>query len=196
MFNLLHVKDKVRVPPRYFSMRLEDALTELLSEKYERVVDKEIGVVLSIHNVEPKSEGIIIPGDPSAYFDVEFDALVFKPVVNEVVRTEVTEVVEFGAFLWLGPVDGLVHLSQITNDFLTYNRRIPALIGKDTKRTLKKGDTVLAKISTVSMSGTIKDVKIGLTMRPLGLGKEEWVVQELKKREKEKTAEKQKKKKK
>ena len=40
MFNLLHVKDKVRVPPRYFSMRLEDALTELLSEKYERVEDE------------------------------------------------------------------------------------------------------------------------------------------------------------
>jgi len=189
MYRTIELTDKVRVPPRYFSMRLEDALTELLIEKYERKVDKDLGIILSIQGVKATSNGAVIPGDPSAYFNVDFEALVFQPEVNEIIKADVTEVVEFGAFLGMGPVDGLVHLSQITNDYLSYNRRLPALVGKETKRTLKKSETVLAKVSTVSMKSSIRDVKIGLTMRPDGLGKPEWIAEDMKKKEKEKSKE-------
>ena len=34
---------------------------------------------------------------------------------------------------------------------------------------------VYVKVSTVSMKGALQDVKIGLSMRGLGLGKEEWL---------------------
>ncbi len=44
--------------------------------------------------------------------------LTYMPFVEEVVAGEVTELAEFGAFVRIGPIDGLVHVSQITNDFL------------------------------------------------------------------------------
>ena len=128
MYKLFKVDDKIRVSPRYFSMKLNDAIIEILVEKYERKVDRDLGIILGIQDVKVMSEGTIIPGDGGAYFKIEFDVLTYLPEINEVIESTVTEIVEFGAFLGLGPIEGLVHLSQITNDFLTYNRRVPSFV--------------------------------------------------------------------
>jgi DNA-directed RNA polymerase subunit E' len=175
MYYVLTCKDRVRLPAQYFSMKLEDALTQILREKYERRVDKETGVSLAVWNAKAQGDGVVIPSDNAAYYDVHFDVLAYLPQVNEILESEVSEVVEFGAFLSLGPMEGLVHLSQIANDFLTYNRKTMSFTGRESKKSLKKGDRVYAKISTVSMKGSIPETKIGLTMRPDGLGKEEWL---------------------
>jgi DNA-directed RNA polymerase subunit E' len=183
MFDILTVEDSVRVPPQYFSMKLGDALTHILREKYEQKTDKDIGIILSIWNVAATSDGIVAPGDGSAHYTVTFDVLAYLPTINEVLEAEVTDLVEFGAFLRIGPLEGLVHLSQIANDYLTYNKKIPAIVGKESKRIMKKGDMVYAKISTVSLKESIPETKIGLTMRPEGLGKMEWLDAAEKKRE-------------
>ena len=175
MYFVLSCKDKVRLPAQFFSMKLEDALMQILREKYERRIDKDAGVMLALWNVRPEGDGIVIAGDNAAYYEVAFDVLAYHPLVNEVIETDVSEIVEFGAFLSLGPMEGLVHLSQIANDFLTYNKKTQTFTGRESKKALKKGDHVFAKISTVSMKGSIPETKIGLTMRPDGLGKDEWL---------------------
>jgi DNA-directed RNA polymerase subunit E' len=175
MYFVLTCKDKVRLPAQYFSMKLEDSLSQILREKYERRIDKDAGMVLALWNVKPDGDGVVIAGDNAAYYDVNFDVLAYHPLVNEIVETEVSEIVEFGAFLQLGPMEGLVHLSQIANDFLTYNKKTASFTGRESKKTLKKGDHVFAKISTVSMKSSIPETKVGLTMRPDGLGKDEWL---------------------
>ncbi|MEM4360688.1 MAG: DNA-directed RNA polymerase [Candidatus Anstonellaceae archaeon] len=182
MFYLLKVEDRVRFPAKDFAMELKPALLNIVREKYERTVDKNNAIVLAIFNLNPVSDGLIIPGDDAAYYDVQFEALVYTPQINEVVEASVSEVVEFGAFLNLGPIEGLVHLSQIANDFLTYNKKAASFVGKESKRSLKKGDIVYAKITTVSMKGPLSEAKIGLTMRPAGLGKIEWIEKELEKK--------------
>ncbi|MEM2963631.1 MAG: DNA-directed RNA polymerase [Candidatus Anstonellales archaeon] len=176
MYWKIELEDRVRVPPQYFSMNLNDAITQILREKYERICDKDLGVIISIWDAKTHGDGTVIHGDGAAYYDVSFLALTYLPEVNEIYEAEVSELVEFGAFLDLGPVEGLVHLSQIANDFLTFNKKIPAFVGKESKKSLKKGDHVFAKVSTVSMKSSLNDVKIGLTMRPEGLGKDEWIV--------------------
>ena len=95
--------------------------------------------------------------------------------MDEVVLGEVSELADFGLFVRLGPIDGLVHLSQITSDFITFDRKTGVFVSKNTKRTIKKGDTVYAKVSTVSIRNTIQDIKIALTMRAEGFGKPEWI---------------------
>ncbi len=175
MYNVSAIADTVRVPPKYFSTELKQTIAQLLREKYERRVDKDLGIVLSIWNVRDITEGVVIPGDGASYHKVVFDVLSFMPEVNEVFEGDVTEVVEFGVFVRMGPLDGLVHLSQVTNDFLSYDKKVPAFIGKESKKILKKGDIVRAKISTVSLKGTIPETRAGLTMRPDGLGKLEWI---------------------
>ncbi len=175
MYYVLTCKDRVRLPAQFFSMKLEEALTQILREKYERRIDKEAGVILAVWNSKAAGDGVVIPSDNAAYYDVEFEVLSYIPQINEIVESEVSEVVEFGSFLALGPMEGLVHLSQIANDFLTYNKKTMSFTGRESKKSLKKADHVFAKISTVSMKGSIPETKIGLTMRPDGLGKEEWL---------------------
>ena len=175
MYHVLSCHDRVRLPAQYFAMKLEDALQQILREKYERRIDKDAGVALAVWNAKATGDGIVIPGDNAAYYDVAFDVLCYMPQVNEIIESDVSELVEFGTFLALGPMEGLVHLSQIANDFLTFNKKTMSFTGRESKKSLKKGDHVYAKISTVSMKTTIPETKIGLTMRPEGLGKEEWL---------------------
>lgn len=160
-----------------FGSGLEDAVRAILRERYEGRIYKDLGIVLSVDNPNIQSEGLVIPGDSGAYFSVEFEALSFLPRVNEVYRAEVKEIVEFGAFVSIGPFQGLLHVSQIDREKFYYDKKAKTLGSKALKRALKKGDEVLVKVSTVSMKSTSADTKIGLTMRPDGLGKPEWLEQ-------------------
>lgn len=176
MYYIYSVKDNFRLLPEYFNKDLNDAATAILQKRYEGQIDKEMGIIISLQNVHNISDGYIMPGDPSTHHDVEFDVLTYMPYVEEVVAGEVTEIAEFGAFVRIGPIDGLVHVSQILNDFLSFDRKAQSFISKKSGKSLKKGDLVYAKISTISMKSSIKDSKIALTMKPEGLGKPEWLV--------------------
>lgn len=175
MYYMHSVKDTFKMPPEYFDKSIEKVATEILKRKYEGTIDKNLGVVVAVLNVRNVSDGMIYAGDPSLHHEAEFDMLTYMPYVEEVVAGEVTELAEFGAFIRIGPIDGLVHVSQITNDFLSFDRKVPAFVSKRSGRMLKKGDVVFAKISTVSMKTSVKDSKIALTMKPEGLGKQEWI---------------------
>ena len=169
------VKDTFKMPPEYFGDEIEKVATEVLENKYESVMDSSMGLVLSVFNIRNISDGLIYPGDPATHHSVEFDMLTYAPQVEEVVTGFVSELVEFGAFVRIGPMDGLVHVSQITNEFLSFDRKMPAFVSKRSNKSIKKGDIVYAKISTVSIKKSIKDSKIALTMKPEGLGKIEWI---------------------
>ena len=177
MYYVNSVKDTFKTPPEYFDKDVEKVATEILKRKYEGTINKDMGVIVAVFNIRNVSDGTIYAGDPSLHHDVEFDMLTYLPYVEEVVAGEVSELAEFGAFVRIGPIDGLVHVSQITNDFLSFDRKVPAFVSKRSGRSLKKGDAVLAKISTVSMKNTVKDSKIALTMKPEGLGRLEWITE-------------------
>jgi DNA-directed RNA polymerase subunit E' len=113
-------------------------------------------------------------GDGASYHDVIFDALVFKPEPHEVVVGEVVEIVDFGAFVRIGPLDALAHVSQVMDDFVGYDRKKGILYGKERKLTLKAGDRVRARVVSVGVRPG-KGGRVGLTMRQPGLGKFEWI---------------------
>ncbi len=171
MFKLLTLKEVVRIPPRLFGKKVSEGALEILREQYERTVSKRFGIIVSLHDARITSKGKIVPGDGSVFCDVEFDALIYQPVVNEVTQGRVSEIVEFGAFVRLGPIDGLVHVSQVANDYFAYDKKTGNLTGKNSKKTVKKGELLKAKIATVSMKDTIPNSKIALTCRADALNK-------------------------
>jgi len=175
MYKIVTVEDTVRVIPSRFAEPLEEVVLDVLRKDYEGLTDKDVGTVLVITDVKEIGPGRIIMGDGASYHNVTFEALVYKPEVNEVVLGEVVEIVEFGGFVRLGPIDGLVHVSQVMDDFVAYDRKKGSLHGKESKRALKEGDRVRARIVTVSMRGGTRGGKVGLTMRQPGLGKLEWI---------------------
>ena len=171
MYRLVTFKEVVRIPPSYFGKKVSAGALDLLREQYERTVSKQHGIIVSLHDARVTSRGKVVHGDGAVFCDVEFDALVFTPVVNEVIEGRVSETVEFGAFVRLGPIDGLVHVSQIANDYFSYDKKTGALVGKNSKKSVKKGELVRGKIATISLKDTIPNSKIALTMRTEGLNK-------------------------
>ncbi|MGD2251062.1 MAG: DNA-directed RNA polymerase [Candidatus Methanofastidiosia archaeon] len=181
MYKKVKLQDVVRVPPEKFGDNLKEAIISILQESYAGIWEKNLGLVLSIMDVHEIGTGKVIPGDGAAYYDVVYEVLTYDPVMHEVVEGEIAEILEFGAFVRLGPVDGLVHVSQITNDFISFDSKQRTLAAKESGRMLKEGDRVRARIVTISKK---KDgTKIGLTLRQPGLGKLQWIEEDLKKEE-------------
>lgn len=187
MYSIVTLKDTVRIAPKLFSTDLDQSSLAALREQYEGSIDPNIGVIVSVIETKNIEDGIIIPGDGASYHHVTFDAMVFKPEMQEMVIGKVTDITEFGAFIRFGPIDGLVHISQITDDFMGYNDKNGVLSGKESKKVLKKDDEVKARIIAISMKNTVADSKINLTMRQRGLGREDWM--EMKKKAKGKKEE-------
>jgi DNA-directed RNA polymerase subunit E' len=181
MFSLTEVKDYVRVEPKLFGLPTSEAVEKQLKETYSSYYDREIGKVIAVIEILEVGDGVIIPGDGAAYYESTFKLLVWRPELHEVVFGEVSEITNFGAFVDLGIMSGMIHISQTMEDYVSFNKT-NSLIGKATKRTLKKGDTVLARVVAISHKGD--EPKIGLTMRQPGLGRLEWIKEDQKKKEK------------
>ncbi|MFH1752371.1 MAG: DNA-directed RNA polymerase [archaeon] len=174
VYQVNKVKGTIRVPPKHFNEDLEETIKKLVQEEYEGIMDVELGVSLAVLNAQPLGEGKIVPGDGAAYYDTEFEVLTYKPLLHEVVEGNVTEITEFGAFIRAGPVEGLIHVSQVMDDFINYNPKLSAFTGRESKQKLAVEDVVKARVVSTSLKNTIADSKVGFTMRQEGLGKKEW----------------------
>ncbi|HLF16221.1 MAG TPA: DNA-directed RNA polymerase [Candidatus Thermoplasmatota archaeon] len=176
MYRVIPMSDTVRIPPERMVNDLVATIAELVQKSFEGRLTKTHGITVLTTNVQPAGEGQVIHGDGAIYQRVTFDALAFKPDNQEVVDGIVAEVVEFGAFVHIGPLDALVHMSQVMNDFMTADVHNERLVGKETGRTLEVGENVRARIVTASLNELApRESKIGLTMRQPGLGKFEWI---------------------
>jgi DNA-directed RNA polymerase subunit E' len=125
--------------------------------------------------------GKIIPGDGATYHKVTFSLLTFLPKIQEVVEGEIVEIADFGAFVRIGPIDALLHVSQLMDDFISYDEKQGVLLGKETKRKLVGGDQVRVRITAVSLGKAGSSGKIGVTARQPFLGKLEWIEQDVQK---------------
>ncbi|MEM4714312.1 MAG: DNA-directed RNA polymerase [Candidatus Nanoarchaeia archaeon] len=178
MYWLSVVKDVVRVSPNRFGEPLERAVSEQLRVDYEGNVISNLGKVIQIKDISKIEEGVIIPGDGAAYHKTTFSVLHYIPEIGEIVEGDVIDIAKFGAFIDFGPFEGMVHISQTMDDFVSFSKS-GALSGKKTGKTLKVGDRVRAKIVAISYKDPLNP-KIGLTMRQPMLGKLEWIDAEVK----------------
>ena len=194
MYKMVTIEDTIRIPPHLFSEDLKKVVEDMVHKTFEGTYKKDYGVIVVTDKVEPVGEGIIIHGDGAMYQKVKFDALVFMPVLQEIVDGLVCEVVEFGAFCHIGPIDALVHMSQIMNDFIEVDIDNERLTGKESKKVLTVGSKIRARIVAVSMNElSPRESKIGLTMRQPALGAHEWIEEDRKEKKEEPTEKKKKK---
>ncbi len=184
MYRKMRLSDTVRIAPELLGEPVHEAVKLALRDKLEGLVDKKIGAIVAVKDVIEVGEGHILAGDGGVYYDAVFDALTFMPEMQEIIEGGVVEVVEFGIFVGIGPLDGLVHVSQLTDEFVSYDEKNSRLITKESGRSVTEGDKVRARIIAVSLNEREpRDSKIGLTMRQHALGKMEWVEEARKPRE-------------
>jgi DNA-directed RNA polymerase subunit E' len=154
VFKLVTLEDAIRIPPERFGEEIDNVGYEQLKMKYDGMVDEELGYVIAVTHIRK---------------------------IQEVIEGEVVEIAEFGAFIRIGPVDALLHVSQLMDDYISYDERQGVLMGKETKRKLKTGDRVRVRITAVSLGRSGGSGKIGVTARQPFLGKIEWIRKEVEK---------------
>jgi len=183
MYKLIKAEDVIRVPPAKFGEDLEKIAFEGLKSRYEGSIIPGVGLIVSILSVEVSEIGKILPRDPSIHHPVKFEALTFQPLMQEVVEGEVVVVEDIGLFIRLGPIDGFIHKSQVSDDFFSYDRKQAVMLGTKSKRLISKGDLVRARIVQVSIEPSqARGLRVALTMRQPGMGKLEWLKEEAKKK--------------
>jgi len=182
MFYVTEVEDYVRVDPTLFGLPTNQAVEDQLRNTYKEYYEKELGNVVAVIDVLEVGEGVIIAGDGAAYYDSKFKLLIWKPELQELIYGVVDEITNFGAFINMGVMKGMIHISQTMDDYVSFSKE-GTLSGKASKRALKAGDLCLARVVAISHKGD--DPKIGLTMRQPGLGKLEWVKEDANKKQKD-----------
>lgn len=180
MFYKLKLKDHIRVPPKLFGKDVEQSVTIAIKKTYNNFISQELGIVIDVLDIGLINEGIIVPGDGATYYETEFELLSFKPELHEVVMGRVRDITDFGVFMSIGPIDGMIHISQAMDDFVSFSKD-KVLSGKESKRTLKLGDKCKAKVIAVSFKDP-SNPKIGLTMRQPTLGRLDWIKDESEKK--------------
>lgn len=181
MFKSISLEDTIRIPPEKFGEPIEAVGYEQLKTKYEGMVDEDLGYVIAVTDIQINPVGKIIPGDGATYHRAVFSLLTFFPKLQEVVEGEVVEIADFGAFVRVGPIDTLLHVSQLMDDYMSYDEKQGVLMGKETKRKLSTGDQVRVRITAVSLGRGGGSGKVGVTARQPFLGKLEWIQRDLEK---------------
>jgi DNA-directed RNA polymerase subunit E' len=95
---------------------------------------------------------------------------------NEVVDGAVSEVSEYGAFVRIGPMEALLHKSQILDEPIQVNLGIKRIEGSQSGRALEEGSFVRSRIVSKSINhNDPRSSKIGLNCKMDGLGSFEWI---------------------
>jgi DNA-directed RNA polymerase subunit E' len=176
MYTLSHI---VEIAPDLFGLPKEESAYEILSRSYHGLLDPELGIIIAICDIIEVGPGKIIHGSPGTFHPVTFTVLTYTPQMHEIVEGEVVELVDFGAFIRLGPSDGLCHITQIANDKLNFDNLNARFSSAESGQSLEVGDLVRSRVIVVSVGSGSRSGKIGLTMRQPFLGKIEYIQKEL-----------------
>ncbi|KQC09253.1 MAG: DNA-directed RNA polymerase subunit E' [Methanolinea sp. SDB] len=180
MYYRMKLADKVRVPPNRLGEELKSVILDVLQEQLEGSIDKEIGIFIAVTAVLDVGEGEIVPGDGAVYYDVDFESVVLRLSLQEVMEGLVVETTSFGAFVSLGPIDAMLHVSQISDEYINYDEKNSRLICQESKRFIGVNENIRARVVTLSLNEREpRDSKIGLTMRQSGLGTARWLEEDL-----------------
>jgi DNA-directed RNA polymerase subunit E' len=187
MFQIINAEDVVRVEPLNFSESLNKMAEKMLKIKYESTLSPEFGYIILIINVKADKVGKILPSDGATYHNVNFKILAYLPKLQEVVEGEVVEITDFGAFVRIGPTDALLHLSQITDEYLNSDVRQGQITAQQSSRTISVGTKMRVRVTALSLARGSSMGKIGVTCRQPFLGAIDWIEEDLKKTDLKKT---------
>lgn len=121
----------------------ENGTGEDAQEKYVDQLDE-----ITTHSSDAERRGISAERDTDSMKKAEF----MSDRVGEEFDAVVSSVTKFGMFIALpNTVEGLIHISQIHDDYYEYLEKQMALVGRRTKQTYRIGQPVKVKLINVNV---------------------------------------------
>ncbi|GEN48075.1 ribonuclease R [Ligilactobacillus pobuzihii] len=128
---------------RLIHFYLENGTGEDAQEKYVDQLDE-----ITTHSSDAERRGISAERDTDSMKKAEF----MSDRVGEEFDAVVSSVTKFGMFISLpNTVEGLIHISQIRDDYYEYLEKQMALVGRRTKQTYRIGQPVKVKLINVNV---------------------------------------------
>jgi len=178
MYKIVTKEDTIRIPAEYMrkGQSLDQHIDRLSMTAFEGRFDDDNRFVLVTSNHQPLGRGRIIHGDGAIYQRVRFDAVLFCMDDYEVVEGVVSEVNEFGAFVRIGPMEALLHKSQILDEPVQVNMGIRRIEGSQSGKHIEEGSYVRSRIVSKAINqNDPRSSKIGLNCKMAGLGALDWL---------------------
>ncbi len=170
MYTLEVREDTIRIPAEYIreGQSLSQHVDRLAHQAFEGRFDDDDNFIVVTYDHEMIGRGRIIHGDGAIYQKVRFKAVLFHLETNE-----------FGAFVQIGPLEGLLHKSQILEEPVNINQNEGKVVGTRSGNQLALKDAVRARVVTLSLNPhDPRSSKIGLTCKQPGLGAHDWLGEE------------------
>ncbi|KAI6660334.1 hypothetical protein LOD99_13922 [Oopsacas minuta] len=89
MFQLVHMRDVIMIPPHRLGWELTKHLRDQLAIKYGNKVIYNIGLVIALFDILDMTEPVVLPGQPDVIITLEFRVIVFRPFIGEVLNGHV-----------------------------------------------------------------------------------------------------------
>ncbi|MBS72408.1 MAG: DNA-directed RNA polymerase [Thermoplasmata archaeon] len=178
MYTLVVREDTIRIPAEYIreGQSLSQHVDRLAHQAFEGKFDDDDNFVVVTYDHKMIDRGRIIHGDGAIYQNVRFKAVLFHLDTNEIVDGAVSEILEFGAFVQMGPLEGLLHKSQILEEPVNINQGEGRIVGNRSGATLSMTNPVRSRVVTLSLNPhDPRSSKIGLTCKQPGLGAHDWI---------------------
>lgn len=171
-FFLVTLKRDVEIHPKFFGVKLMERLTQRLSVEVEGSFAGRYGFIVSVLHMEtdPPPEGRLDDSSGMAVFNLEYNALVFRPFKGEVMNAVVSKVVQHGFFAEAGPLTIFVshHLLPDEMRFNSARESWRSESIEDSEEIMKDSAVRLRIIglrieaTTISATGSVKENYLGL----------------------------------
>ena len=89
MFYETQLKDYVDLSPDLFEGDLQESIKEQILRNYANKTTEDLGLVITVLDIQTIGEGFKLPEDPSRHYVVEFTLLTYKPELHEVIEGKV-----------------------------------------------------------------------------------------------------------
>ncbi len=112
MFVISELSSLVRLEPDTFDKDLPEALSDALTKKLANKVVKDVGLVISLFDIQSIGESHLMAGDGATHTKVKFRVLVFRPFLEEVLTGKIKSSTKEGVTVSLGFFDDIMIPSE------------------------------------------------------------------------------------
>eukprot|EP01091_Cochliopodium_minus_P020967 TRINITY_DN936_c0_g1_i1.p1 TRINITY_DN936_c0_g1~~TRINITY_DN936_c0_g1_i1.p1 ORF type:complete len:173 (-),score=50.65 TRINITY_DN936_c0_g1_i1:90-608(-) len=144
MFFTVQLKKTIELTPQHFVGDLKKTIQRRLHQEEEGKCVQNYGYVIAIIRVNFIGKGKIRAGTGSAYFNVKYTAMVFKPFKGEIIDGIIYEIHNIGFGATIGPTT--VFIPTPENYRVDMNNEDPIVVSEDQTTTMKKGDHIRLRI--------------------------------------------------
>jgi DNA-directed RNA polymerase III subunit RPC8 len=102
MFVLTLMKDIVELPPVEFDRDTLSVLTDVIDMKFSNRVIQDVGLIVCMRSFTHIGDAYLYPSQGAAHHQVEFQLIVFRPFIGELITGTVSRCTRDGVYVSLG----------------------------------------------------------------------------------------------